>query len=185
MTIKLAIDMGSTSLGWCLLRLDKDNEPCGIIDLGIRIFPDGREDKSKEPLSVTRRNARGERRTRDRRKRRKTDLMKTLIGAGLMPTDEKQRKDLEKVDPYQCRARAVSEKISLNELGRALFHINQRRGFKSNRKTDARENKLSNMKLAMRVAIQDIASSLGMFFEGQAEKLELPLPQPPLWNNQQ
>ena len=46
------------------------------------------------------------------------------------------RKALELKDPYELRAKALDEKLSLHELGRALFHINQRRGFKSNRKTD-------------------------------------------------
>ena len=55
---------------------------------------------------------------------------------GLMPDDEGARKALELKDPYELRAKALDEKLSLHELGRALFHINQRRGFKSNRKTD-------------------------------------------------
>lgn len=34
---------------------------------------------------------------------------------------------------------------------------------------------------ALKTAVQDMASSLGMVFEGKAEKLCLPAPQPPLW----
>lgn len=37
-------------------------------------------------------------------------------------------------------ARALHEKLPLFHVGRALFHLNQRRGFKSNRKTDKRDN---------------------------------------------
>ncbi len=44
------------------------------------------------------------------------------------------------MDPYALRALGLTEKLSLHELGRALFHINQRRGFKSNRKMDAKSN---------------------------------------------
>jgi len=34
---------------------------------------------------------------------------------------------------------------------------------------------------ALKTAVQDMASSLGMIFEGKTEKLSLPDPQPPLW----
>lgn len=48
MKYRLALDMGSTSLGWCLLALDQNHVPSSLIDMGIRIFSDGREDKSKQ-----------------------------------------------------------------------------------------------------------------------------------------
>jgi CRISPR-associated endonuclease Csn1 len=44
------------------------------------------------------------------------------------------------LDPYPLRAKAVSEILTPYELGRVLFHLNQRRGFKSNRKTDRDPN---------------------------------------------
>lgn len=53
---------------------------------------------------------------------------------GLMPGEEVKRKELENLDPYELRAKALDEPLSAFELGRALFHLNQRRGFKSNRK---------------------------------------------------
>jgi CRISPR-associated endonuclease Csn1 len=62
--------------------------------------------------------------------------MDILIESGLMPDNEKDRKKLEILNPYEFRAKGVSSKISLFELGRALFHLDQRRGFKSNRKSD-------------------------------------------------
>src|SRR5690606_37701421 len=136
MLYRLGIDLGATSLGWCLLRLDKNNEPSGIIDSGVRIFPDRRDDKSKEPLAVTRRNARGMRRRRDRVIKRKTRLMNKLVEYGLMPKDKAERKSLETLVPYELRAKALDKELPLHHIGRALFHICQRRGFQSNLKTD-------------------------------------------------
>ena len=70
--------------------------------------------------------------------------MHALIAVGLMPADEAERKALEAVDPYELRAKAAYDPLSPFELGRALFHLNQRRGFKSNRKTDSeKDNKLT------------------------------------------
>ncbi len=39
--------------------------------------------------------------------------------------------------PYLLRTRALSEKLPLEDLGRALYHLSQRRGFLSNRKDAA------------------------------------------------
>jgi CRISPR-associated endonuclease Csn1 len=43
--------------------------------------------------------------------------------------------------PYLLRAAAVSEKLKPHELGRVLYHLAQRRGFLSNRKTDREDDK--------------------------------------------
>jgi len=42
-------------------------------------------------------------------------------------------------NPYELRRKAIYEQISLDEFSRALYHICQRRGFLSNRKTDSDE----------------------------------------------
>lgn len=62
--------------------------------------------------------------------------MKTLVAYGLMPTDKKERKNLENLDPYDLRAKGLDEALPPHHFGRAIFHLNQRRGFKSNRKAD-------------------------------------------------
>lgn len=130
---RLGIDLGTNSLGFALVEL-KDNYPVKLIDMGVRIFSDSRTDKTKTPLSVQRRTARGMRRRRDRLVRRRQHLIKSFIEIGLMPEDKIERKNLELIDPYEVRAKGLNEKLTLYELGRALFHINQRRGFQSNRK---------------------------------------------------
>ncbi|MDD3183509.1 MAG: type II CRISPR RNA-guided endonuclease Cas9 [Alphaproteobacteria bacterium] len=149
MSLRLSIDLGSTSLGWNLFETQKDRV-VGLKDLGVRIFSDGRDSKSKEPLAVTRRQARGMRRNLDRRKWRRQLLLSFLVEIGLMPKEESERKKLEALDPYEWRAKAIKEKIPAHHLGRVFFHINQRRGFKSNRKVDKGENDVGAMKIAMR-----------------------------------
>ncbi|MBS9778404.1 MAG: type II CRISPR RNA-guided endonuclease Cas9 [Gammaproteobacteria bacterium] len=130
---RLGFDLGYTSLGWACIELDEDNRPCGIHDFGVRIFPSGRDDKSKAPTSVTRREKRGARRNRDRYIMRRKTLLNYMIQHGLQPQSENDRKQLAEREPLELRAKGVNEQLTLHELGRALFHINQRRGFKSNR----------------------------------------------------
>lgn len=154
----LGLDMGSTSLGWCIVFL-KNGMPAEFGRFGVRIFSDGRENKSKEPLSVARRTARGMRRRRDRYLKRRERLMNKLIQYGLMPADEKERKNLEKKNPYELRAKALDEVLPSYELGRALFHINQRRGFKSNMKTDRKDAEAGAMKAAIKETRGRLAQS--------------------------
>ena len=136
---RLGLDMGTNSIGWAAVLLDEGGNPRGLRDMGVRIFPDGRDEQSKQSNAVDRRVARGQRRQRDRYLARRKMLMEALVGCGLMPEDAAARKLLEKKDPYTLRARALDERLEPFKLGRALFHLNQRRGFKSNRKAGGDE----------------------------------------------
>lgn len=138
---RLGLDVGANSIGWCALALDGDGRPIGILDLGTRLLTAteeaGRDPQTKTSLAVDRRIARGMRRRRDRYLRRRGGLMAALVAHGLMPAEDADRKALESLDPYKIRAAALDGPVPPHHLGRALFHLNQRRGFKSNRKSDA------------------------------------------------
>jgi CRISPR-associated endonuclease Csn1 len=149
MSYRFAFDAGANSLGWSVLELDANNNVIGIEALGVRIYPDSRNPKDKTSLAVARRIARQMRRRRDRFLDRQAYLMRTLIELGLMPANEASRKELEKVDPYNLRRKGLDHDLTAFELGRVLFHLNQRRGFKSNRKAnkDQEGGKLNNYRL--------------------------------------
>ena len=134
---RFAFDLGTNSIGWAVYRLNLANHPIDLTDAGVRIFSDGRDPKSGASLAENRRGPRAMRRRRDRYIQRRTFLMDELIKAGLMPAEESGRKTLEALDPYQLRNKGLDEKLDLHAFGRALFHLNQRRGFQSNRIADA------------------------------------------------
>lgn len=134
---RLGIDLGSTSLGWCMLELDSEGKPCGIINMGARVFSDGRDAQSHEPLSVTRRAHRSARRNLDRYLFRVRTLIDYLQTHGFLPQDEQQRSEVFTINPYFLRAKALDEKLSPAEFARAIIHLAKKRGFKSNRKTDS------------------------------------------------
>ncbi len=131
---RLALDMGTTSIGWALLQTNEQGEPQSIIKTGVRIFSSGRDDKTEAPLNQKRQSARSARRRQDRTVQRRTALIKYLVHYGLMPADKSERKKLELLNPYEIRCNALSDHLPVHHIGRALFHINQGRGFKSNRK---------------------------------------------------
>ena len=137
--MRLGLDIGTNSIGWWLYGTE-GGQITEVIDGGVRIFSDGRDPKSKASLAADRRAARTQRRRRDRYLRRKAALMKRMAQVGLMPADPSEAKALEVLDPYELRARGLDGPLPLTHFGRALFHLNQRRGFKSNRKTDRGDN---------------------------------------------
>ena len=138
MTYRLALDIGANSIGWCILDLDAASppQPRGIRDIGVRIFPDGRDPKTSVSLAAARRLARQSRRRRDRYLQRRQALLNSLIRHGLMPAETTARMAVAALDPYLLRAEALARRLEPYELGRVIFHLNQRRGFRSNRKTD-------------------------------------------------
>jgi len=150
MRYRLALDLGTTSLGWAMVRLNAQDNPCAIIKAGVRIFSDGRNPKDGSSLAVTRREARAMRRRRDRLLKRKARMERTLVEHGFFPTENAQRKALVTLNPYTLRAKGLDTALTPAEFARALFHINQRRGFKSNRKTDKKENDASALKNAIK-----------------------------------
>jgi len=143
--MRLGLDIGTNSIGWWLYGTD-GGQICEVVDGGVRIFSDGRDPKSKASLAVDRRAARAQRRRRDRYLRRKAALMKRMAQVGLMPADPAEAKALEVLDPYELRASGLDNPLPLTHIGRALFHLNQRRGFKSNRKTDRGDNESGKIK---------------------------------------
>lgn len=128
---KLGLDLGSTSLGWAVVKLDADDNPSELMDMGVRIFPDGRDAQSHTPINVVRRQSRQMRRRTDRVLIRKRRTLALIHKYGL---DFNINQDRHLEDPYALRVRALNEKLTPSELGRVFFHFAQRRGFKSNRK---------------------------------------------------
>jgi len=148
---RLGIDLGSNSLGWAVLRLDTEDKPDYLIRIGTRIFSDGRKinDKKGASLAVGRRMARQQRRRRDRILRRKARLLELLRSLGLFPAPGEASQALKSRNPYELRARGLSAPLSAYDLGRAIFHLNQRRGFRSGRKSDSKNEEKGEIATAV------------------------------------
>ena len=181
MQYRLGIDLGTNSIGWAAVLLSEDGKARGILDMGVRIFPDGREaSQRKDPLGLSlaesRRVPRGQRRRRDRYLKRRSGLLDALTALGLMPPDAGTRAKVASRDPYLLRKSALDQPLAPYDLGRALFHLNQRRGFKSNRKAKAKgdnDEKQSRADLdALRIALKEGVRTLGEFLADLHEKHE-------------
>ena len=163
----LGLDTGTNSLGWAVVDQEESGQYT-LIDKGVVIFQEGvKIEKGIESSKAAERTEhRALRRQYFRRRMRKVEVLKTLVKYDLCPslTDEdlklwKLRKiypkkdefmvwqrtnDNEDINPYHCRHICLNEKLNLDKqkdrytLGRAFYHMAQRRGFLSNR-LDAEE----------------------------------------------
>jgi CRISPR-associated endonuclease Csn1 len=165
----LGLDLGSSSIGWAVV----DENGQQIIATGVRVFPEGVErDKQGGEVSKNeqRRTARGMRRQVARRARRKRLLRQALIEVGLLPNatqpaaNDLKREPFREEDPYSLRRRVLTERLEPYEIGRVLMHLNKRRGFLSNRKTD-RAKKKENSEILMEIST--LAAELGERTLGQ------------------
>ena len=130
----LGLDLGTNSIGWALI----DEKASSIINTGVKIFPEGinRNGGREESKNSARREARASRRMGARKKARLKKLTYIMQNNGLMPIDKNDLSNFFDLDPYASRSNAGHKKVDLFKIGRALYHINKRRGFQSNRKTD-------------------------------------------------
>ncbi|WP_396188056.1 type II CRISPR RNA-guided endonuclease Cas9 [Flavobacterium sp.] len=142
----LGLDLGTNSIGWALID-DVQNK---ILGIGSRIFPMGVENlgdgDGEISKNASRTGARGVRRQFFRRKLRKKTLLKALAENKMCPLVAQDFEDWKKtkefpseklsnwfaLNPYELRHKALIEKLALEELGRILYHLIQRRGFLSN-----------------------------------------------------
>ncbi len=156
----LGLDIGTNSIGWSLIERDEEKETGKIVGIGSRIIPTDVELLSNYETGLAasknagRRQARGARRLKQRYKIRRERLIDTLkfldwITADYKPGSKitiaeatlKEMRSAFGTDQisddwvvYYLRHKALKQQIEKKELAMVLYHMNQRRGFKSNRK---------------------------------------------------
>lgn len=160
MIYRLGLDLGTNSIGWALLRYTDQDVFEAIQACGVRIIPmeathrNEFENGQTITKNADRRLKRSARRLRQRYLLRRENLTKALRTVGV-PIDLLQQPDTRGARAvYQARANAATSQVSLEELGRILYRINQRRGYKSNRKERAGGNSTTKKQIR-KVAVSD------------------------------
>lgn len=161
---KIGLDIGSSSLGWFINKNKK-----GVVTFETGMSK-GQSGGYTSPTK-DRREARSKRNLIRARKYRKWELLKVLLNRYVplnenelndwchyqkgkrrkFPESEKFLKWLacdftyqdgvKYKNPYELRVKALDEKLSNHELGRALYHLVQRRGYKDIGETDKETEK--------------------------------------------
>ena len=140
----LGLDIGIASVGWAVLENNIDGEPIKIERLGVRIFDKAEQPKTGASLAEPRREARGRRRTIRRRRHRK-DRIKQLIQQNGIMTRVEMAEMFEhsqfETSVYELRVQALERALTKQEFVRVLIHLAQRRGYKSNSKSEEAKDK--------------------------------------------
>ena len=186
----LGIDTGTNSLGWAVIDRD-DNGLCTLVKKGSLIFQEGvKIEKGNESSKAAERTAyRASRKHYFRRRLRKIEVLKVLVKYGWCPhlspeslhawhvkkqypMDDNfllwQRTDdsLDK-NPYAYRHICLHDELDLDNeserfiLGRAMYHLAQRRGFKSNRLDQSEEEgkETGTVKEGISILSEEMASA--------------------------
>ncbi len=185
----LGLDLGTNSIGWAIVNTDF---PEKILDKGVHIFSEGvKIEKGVESSRAAERTAyRSARKLIARRRQRKQQTLKVLADHNMCPLkpaevriwvmDKKQypkkpefiewlrTDEAEGINPYALRDKASRGKIGQMELGRALYHLAQRRGFKSNRLDQTDEDELGPVKESKKRLSEKISdakcNTMGQYF---------------------
>lgn len=163
---RLGIDLGSNSLGWAVYDSSASNF---FSDAGVIVFDEGiKREKGADSLetpAAERRKYRMARRLKFRRKLRKHHVLRLLIAHGMCPLKYEELnawaqtgkypvgnrafmdwlKSTPDDNPYSARKACVEGPVSLATLGRAVYHLAQRRGFKSSRKDASQVDGVSSV----------------------------------------
>ena len=144
----LGLDLGVSSIGWALVNeAENAEEKSSIVKLGVRVNPLTVDEQSnfEKGKSITtnaeRTQKRGMRRSLQRYKLRRAELIRKLLEAGIIKHDSilYENGNRTTFETYRLRAKAAVEEISLEEFARVLIMINKKRGYKSNRKAKGEE----------------------------------------------
>lgn len=140
----LGLDIGITSIGYAIMRLDENNNPDKIVFLDSIIFPIAENEKGKSYASK-RGELRRVRRIGRRRKFRKHRI-KSLFTSNHMLTKNEISESLNSPSSvYELRVKGLDQKLSNSELFKILYWFGGHRGFKSNRKAELKEKDMGKL----------------------------------------
>ncbi|KHJ36806.1 CRISPR-associated endonuclease Cas9 2 [Pedobacter glucosidilyticus] len=175
----LGLDLGTNSIGWAIIQVDNNNNvPIQIIAMGSRIIPLDSNDRDQfqkgQAISKNkdRTTARTQRKGYDRKQLKKSDdfkysLKKILEKLDIFPTEELMK--LPTLDLWKLRSDAVSniEDITPKQLGRILYMLNQKRGYKSARSEANADKKDTDYVAEVKgryTQLKDKGQTLGQYF---------------------
>lgn len=155
----LGLDLGVGSIGWALIETE-DNLPQKILGMGSRIVPISKDDSDQfsKGQAITKNADRTARRTArkgyNRYQMRRALLTQSLRNNNMLP----ERMDENVIDLWKLRSDAATEghQLTLPQIGRVLYHINQKRGYKHSKADENGDSKQTKYVEAVNQRYKDI-----------------------------
>ncbi|MEY8761674.1 type II CRISPR RNA-guided endonuclease Cas9 [Chryseobacterium tongliaoense] len=169
----LGLDLGTNSIGWALIEVNENNIPIRIVAMGSRIISlsSNERDEFQRGLSITKNQSRTTSRTQrkgyDRKQLKKVYLKKILNKYNIFPSEELLK--LSMLDLWKLRSDSANpnENISAEQLGRILYMLNQKRGYKSARSESNADKKDTDYVQTIKgryVQLKDRNQTIGQYF---------------------
>lgn len=145
----LGLDLGIASVGWAVVEINEQEEPTGLIDVGVRTFEAAENPKNGESLALGRRLARASRRLIARRKDRLKKGKRLLKQYEILTQAEFELLKTKALfnSPWQLRLKGLDEKLERQEWATVLLHLLKRRGYLSQRKSELKDKDKEKGKL--------------------------------------
>ncbi|MBO4739478.1 MAG: hypothetical protein J5606_07960, partial [Bacteroidales bacterium] len=147
----LGLDLGTNSIGWAVVNADDNGNPINIEGMGSRIIPMGSDKIDYEKGATITKNAdrrakRSARRMGKRYKMRRNKLLYILSKLNMLPEQfkfkdafpeatelqklellpiKKKTLQLDSLQHYELREKALHNKIELQEFGSILYQYNR------------------------------------------------------------
>lgn len=172
----LGLDLGVGSIGWALIETSNDI-PQDILAMGSRIVPLSHDDSVQFPKgqAITRNADRTARRTArkgyDRYQLRRSLLTQILRNNSMLP----ESMSMNVFDLWKLRADAATNgnQLSLMQIGRVLYHINQKRGYKHAKSDVSADSKQTKYVAAVNERwseLQSLGLTIGQYFYGKLQE---------------
>ena len=166
----LGLDLGVGSIGWALIET-QDDKPSQILGIGSRIVPISNDDSDQfqKGQAITKNAERTQRRTArkgyDRYQLRRALLTNLLREKNMLPDYMNESA----IDLWRLRSDAATEgkKLSLKEIGRVLYHINQKRGYKHSKadvSADSKQTKYVQEVNQRFLELKELGQTIGQHF---------------------
>lgn len=155
----LGLDLGVGSIGWALIETE-NNQPKQILGIGSRVVPISKDDNDQfsKGQAITKNADRTQRRTArkgyNRYQMRRALLTQALRNNNMLP----ERMDENVIDLWKLRSDAATEghQLTLPQIGRVLYHINQKRGYKHSKADENGDSKQTKYVEAVNQRYKDI-----------------------------
>ena len=181
----LGLDLGTNSIGWAVVNADENGKPVSIERMGSRIVPLSPDDTNEftKGNAISKNQSRTEKRTArkgyDRYQLRREYLTAELRKSNMLP-DERLIK-LPVLELWELRAKAATHEIQLTlpEIGRVLYHINQKRGYKhakSDESADTKQKAYVAEVNARYALIKERNQTIGQYFAEKLKENEIETP---------
>lgn len=180
----LGLDLGTNSIGWALVAESETQSETKIKQIGVRVNPLTVDEQTNfekgKPITTnaSRTLKRGARRTLNRYKLRRKNLIDALTNAGLITPETKLCEDGKNTtfQTWELRAKAAREEIGLHDLARVFLALNKKRGYKSSRKAknDDEGKAIDGMAIAKRLYEENLTPGQWVFEQLKNGKKSIP-----------